>query len=111
MLSSELAETKKRCTELVSFLTGCLKVGPDQVDRIMRQGISCAPGGRDSILISGSAGGKHDEDEAGDPGSLKLFGIWLKDEGKNAGKSVEDEESIRFTVPYVKENKALGVHA
>lgn len=106
MLSSELVETKKQCVDLVSFLSGYLKVGRDQIDRIMRQGISCVPGGRDSILIGEPAGSDRDEDGAGDPGSLKLFGIWLKDEGK----SVENEESIRFTVPSVKGNKAPGVH-
>ncbi|MBA0760896.1 hypothetical protein Gotri_023608, partial [Gossypium trilobum] len=38
MLSSELAQAKKQCDELVAFLTECVKVGPDQIDRIMRQG-------------------------------------------------------------------------
>ncbi|PQP94989.1 heat stress transcription factor B-1 [Prunus yedoensis var. nudiflora] len=37
-LSSELAQTKKQCDELVGFLMDYLKVGPDQINRIMRQG-------------------------------------------------------------------------
>ncbi|CAI0430039.1 unnamed protein product [Linum tenue] len=37
LLSSELAQAKKQCDELIAFLTGYVKVGPEQIHRIMRQ--------------------------------------------------------------------------
>ncbi|KAK4742997.1 hypothetical protein SAY87_000998 [Trapa incisa] len=82
-LISELEETKRQCVELASFLTGFLKVEPDQIDRIMHQG-------RPAEVHSNGRG-------AGGV-SMKLFGIWLKDEG------VEDERSINgFTGSNAKE--------
>lgn len=111
MLSSELEETKRQCVELVSFLSECLKVGPDQIDRIMRQGRSSLST-RDSILITSPAEGDCNEDGAGDGGRLKLFGIWLKDGGEDSRKRVRDEKSTDvFTGRHAEEMKALGVHA
>ncbi|KAH6760292.1 heat shock factor 4 [Perilla frutescens var. hirtella] len=59
MLSSELAQTKKQCDELVSFLTQCVKVAPDQISRIMNLGAEAGGG---------------DENEK----CMKLFGVVLK---------------------------------
>lgn len=80
MLSTELAQAKKQCEELVAFLTKCVKVEPDQINRIMRQG-SCGSN-RDGLVS--------DEDEES-CGKLKLFGVWLKGDGK---KRVREESSI-----------------
>ncbi|KAF3968369.1 hypothetical protein CMV_007731 [Castanea mollissima] len=52
MLSSELAQTKKQCDELVAFLTEYLKVGPDQINHIIRQG-SCGSSCVDEIIGGG----------------------------------------------------------
>ncbi|KAL2348398.1 hypothetical protein Fmac_002398 [Flemingia macrophylla] len=60
-LSCELARARKQCDELVAFLRDRLMVGPDQIDRIMRQG------GEDAV---GESGGD----------CLKLFGVWLKED-------------------------------
>ncbi|OWM66252.1 heat shock factor protein HSF24-like [Punica granatum] len=109
MLSSELTETKKRCDEVVSFLTECLKVGPDQIDQIMRQG-SCGST-RDATTIKCAAEGGSCEYGEGDSSRLKLFGIWLNDEGKNARKRVREEKAIGFAEHHANKNKALGVRA
>ncbi|XP_059456671.1 heat shock factor protein HSF24 [Corylus avellana] len=79
-LSSELARTKRQCDELIAFLTGYLKVGPDQINSMMRQG-SCGASG------VGSHGDDDDDEKNGveeNGESLKLFGVWLKGNRKRA---------------------------
>ncbi|XP_054810695.1 heat shock factor protein HSF24-like [Prosopis cineraria] len=84
MLSWELAEAKKQCEELVSFLTEYLKVGPDQINRIiMREGTggsSCEEEEEGKKVVG--------EEEEGE--SLKLFGVWLRGE-----KERTEEEKMR----------------
>lgn len=65
MLSSELAQTKKQCDELIAFLTQCVKVAPDQISRIMNLGAEEAAGDGD---------GDDDENE----NCMKLFGVVVK---------------------------------
>lgn len=84
-LSTELAQTKKQCDKIIAFLTRYLNVGPDQISRIMREG-----------------GGGHGADAAvgggGEEGSkVKLFGVWLGDDGRN--KKREWEEMAGLTGP------------
>lgn len=73
-LSCELARAKKQCDELVAFLKDSLNVGPDQINRIIRQG--SYESSLDAV--------RFDDDEKngianGDGSvSLKLFGVWLK---------------------------------
>ncbi|XP_028760482.1 heat shock factor protein HSF24 [Neltuma alba] len=90
MLSSELAEAKRQCEELVGFLTKYLKVGPDQINRLMRQGTS------GSSREEEEEEGQEDEDETkavGEGGeSLKLFGVWLRGEKET---TKEEEEKMR----------------
>ncbi|GMI68081.1 ARABIDOPSIS THALIANA HEAT SHOCK FACTOR 4, TL1-binding transcription factor 1, heat shock factor 4 [Hibiscus trionum] len=106
MLSSELAQAKKQCDELVAFLTECVKVGPDQIDRIMRQG-SCGSthGGEARGSIHGDE--DNDDDENGEAeegnGSMKLFGVWLK----SAGKKRAREGEILYGGPHAKEMKTV----
>lgn len=66
-LSWELARAKKQCDELVNFLKDHLKVGPEQIDRIMRDD-SCEESDKNAV----GEGGKKE--------CLKLFGVWLKQE-------------------------------
>ncbi|KAK8494675.1 hypothetical protein V6N12_037488 [Hibiscus sabdariffa] len=98
MLSSELAQAKKQCDELVAFLTECVKVGPDQINRIMRQGSSGSTHDADA---------RGDDDENGDGeegnGSLKLFGVWLK----SAGRKRAREDKIMYGGPHAKEMKTV----
>ncbi|GLU13567.1 hypothetical protein SLE2022_301960 [Rubroshorea leprosula] len=111
MLSSELAQAKKKCEELIAFLTDYVKVGPDQINRIMRQG-SC--GSTHDVDDLGSSGedddddDDHDDDEKGggeDGGSLKLFGVWLKGKEKKRRR----EETV-FGGPHAKEMKTVDFH-
>ncbi|KNA05665.1 hypothetical protein SOVF_188060, partial [Spinacia oleracea] len=39
MLNSELVQTKKQCEELMGFLSAHFKVGPDQINHILQQGV------------------------------------------------------------------------
>ncbi|XVF17695.1 hypothetical protein REPUB_Repub10bG0145800 [Reevesia pubescens] len=116
MLSSELAQAKKQCDELVAFLTECVKLGPDQINRIMRQG-SCEStrDGDDRGRSYGvddlddhvdDADDDDDDDEKGceaGNGSLKLFGVWLK----GAAKKRVREEKIVYGGPHAKEMKTV----
>ncbi|MBA0608332.1 hypothetical protein Godav_020564, partial [Gossypium davidsonii] len=106
MLSSELAQAKKQCDELVAFLTECVKVGPDQIDRIMRQGNGGSTlEGDDLGRFYGVDDNDDDEKGGGEDGngSLKLFGVWLK----SAGKKRAREEKIVFGGPHAKEMKTI----
>ncbi|KAK7848558.1 heat shock factor protein HSF24 [Quercus suber] len=123
MLSSELAQTKKQCDELVAFLTEYLKVGPDQINHIIRQG-SCGSSCVDEIIggggpIIGKVDSSDDDDENnvvkdngngnGNGGEgLKLFGVWLKGNRKRGR-----DEKVRFnngshTRPLAKEMKVCN---
>ncbi|KAB2036747.1 hypothetical protein ES319_D03G023400v1 [Gossypium barbadense] len=106
MLSSELAQAKKQCDELVAFLTECVKVGPDQIDRIMRQGNGGSTlEGDDLGRFYGVDDNDDDEKGGGEDGngSLKLFGVWLK----SAGKKRAREEKIVYGGPHAKEMKTI----
>ncbi|XVF59421.1 hypothetical protein PTKIN_Ptkin07bG0274600 [Pterospermum kingtungense] len=113
MLSLELAEAKKQCDDLVAFLTECVKVGPDQIDRIMRQG-SCGStrDGNDRGRSYGADDLNDDDDDNDDDdeknvdegnGNLKLFGVWLK----GAEKKRAREEKIVYGGPHAKEMKTM----
>ncbi|XP_061370290.1 heat shock factor protein HSF24-like [Gastrolobium bilobum] len=90
-LSCELARAKQQCEELVAFLRDTLNVGPDQINRIIRQG-TCGSS-NDAVRFDDN---NNDNDEnvlgececEGEGGeSLKLFGVWLKaEEGKEKMK-------------------------
>ncbi|KAB2061627.1 hypothetical protein ES319_A10G098200v1 [Gossypium barbadense] len=102
MLSIELSQAKRKCDELVAFLTECVKVGPDQINRIMRQG-SCGStiNGEDPGRIFGVDDDEKTSEE--DMGSLKLFGVWLKGVEKKRAR----EETIMYGGPHAKEMKTV----
>ncbi|KAJ4964782.1 hypothetical protein NE237_016631 [Protea cynaroides] len=93
-LSTELAQTKKQCEELMTFLSSYLKVGPDQIDRIMSQGTN-GPS-RDTsveICLDGDNITNDDNDDDDEklkeeeqeeeapavaPEEVKLFGVCLR---------------------------------
>ncbi|OAY33785.1 heat shock factor protein HSF24 [Manihot esculenta] len=115
MLSSELAQAKKQCDELIAFLTEYVKVGPDQINRIMRQGSCC--GSTLDGLVSGITAGTDDhnddddddkngrnddgEDAGGSGESFKLFGVLVKGNTKKRGRA----ENLGFSRPHAKEIK------
>ncbi|GAV82416.1 HSF_DNA-bind domain-containing protein/Geminin domain-containing protein [Cephalotus follicularis] len=97
MLSSELAQAKKQCDELVGFLMKHVKVGPDMINRILGQG-TCGSSHNDD---------DDEDDENDDVEDLKLFGVWLK--GKKGNRKRSRDEKFGFCGPLAKEIKT--VHA
>lgn len=92
MLSSELAQTKKQCDDLVAFLTKYVDVAPDQINSIMNQG---AVAGEMTLNEINRVDDDHvdnkeahdDDDENENGGSLKLFGVTLlKEKNKKRGR-------------------------
>lgn len=82
-LSSELAQTKKQCDELVAFLKDSLNVGPDQINRIIRQGSYGSS--LDAVRFDDDEKNEVAKGESGSgDGSvnLKLFGVWLNGKEK-----------------------------
>lgn len=75
MLSSELAQTKKQCDELITFLRQCVKVGPDTINRIMNVGPEA------------TVGGSSDCDDDGNEKCMKLFGVIMKKKKRGCGES------------------------
>ncbi|KAG8477059.1 hypothetical protein CXB51_030738 [Gossypium anomalum] len=112
LLSSELAQAKKQCDELVAFLTERVKVRPDQFNRIMRQGSYDSTHDDDDHGRRYGAGDPDDHDHDDDDengsqdcnGSLKLFGVWLTGAGK---KRFPKEKKIVYGEPYAKQMKTV----
>lgn len=129
MLSSELAQTKKQCDELVAFLTEYLKVGPDQINHIIRQG-GCGSSCVDKIIggggpIFGKVDSNDDDDDDennvvednangngngnGNGGEgLKLFGVWLKGNRKRGRDEKMGFNHGSHTHPLAKEMKVCN---
>ncbi|PON39797.1 Heat shock transcription factor [Parasponia andersonii] len=113
VLTSELAQTKRQCDELIAFLTEYMKVGPDQINRIMRQG-SCRSinGG-----LVGDEGDDRDDDddenevqeEKEEEEGLKLFGVWVKGNENKKKRTVNDGTGL--TGPDPKKMKGVDFHA
>lgn len=112
-LSSELAAAKKQRDELVTFLTEQLKVGPEQIDQMIKGGkFKPVTASRDSSMDEESdcegCGGDGGEEEGVGEG-LKLFGVWLKGETKKRGR----DENNNFLVggSHMTELKNVDFHA
>ncbi|CAN0864130.1 Heat shock factor protein HSF24 [Linum grandiflorum] len=98
-LSSELAQAKKQCDELISFLTDYVKVRPEQIDRIMRRSRNDDNDDDDDDENDDES---KDDDCAGE--GVKLFGVVLKCNGKKRSRAGDEE--IGFGVgPRAKEIK------
>ncbi|XP_050370076.1 heat shock factor protein HSF24 [Argentina anserina] len=111
-LSSELAQTKKQCDELVAFLMEYMKVGPDQISKIMRQGSfgSSCDGGDDHERGTG----ENDNDDkvvAGEEEGLKLFGVWVKGKNNEEKKKRREEKSGGGGGQQAKKMKMAEFHA
>ncbi|KAL5982471.1 hypothetical protein ACLOJK_016543 [Asimina triloba] len=76
LLSSELAQTKKQCEELVVFLSNYIDVDRDKIKGIMREV-------REESRVEAGV------EEGGGESSLKLFGVWLKNSGKKRGRGAD----------------------
>ncbi|XP_022133324.1 heat shock factor protein HSF24 [Momordica charantia] len=120
MLNSELAQTKKQCDELVAFLTDYLKVAPDQINSIMREGKTRGSANEkcwDGVDPDGD-GNNIDDDEEDDVGNggetLKLFGVWLKGSEKKMKmkmKRLREEKIGCSSAPHAKAMKSVEMHA
>ena len=111
-LSSELAQAKKQCEDLVSFLKEHLKVGPDQINWILRQG-SCGSS-RDGLVDAVCADDDDDEIAVGDEGEcdnkLKLFGVWLEgneSNSKSGKKRGREEDQMGLGGPHSTDLKTV----
>lgn len=90
VLSSELAQTKKQCHDLVTFLTDYMKVAPEQINRIMNTT-------NINANICGDAVECDDDDKEN---CMKLFGVVVKKKKKR-----ELNESPEFSMPVKKGRK------
>ncbi|KAH7520173.1 heat shock factor protein HSF24 [Ziziphus jujuba] len=114
ILSSELAQTKKQCDELIAFLTEYMKVGPDQINRIMRQG-SCGST-RDGLADDDDDDENGFEKEEKEEEGLKLFGVWVKGNDNDKEKTTvkkkrsREEKTVGFVLPHAKEMKTVDFH-
>ncbi|KAI5684546.1 hypothetical protein M9H77_05774 [Catharanthus roseus] len=115
ILSLELAQTKKQCQELISFLTKHVKVVPhDQINRIMTTTSSSHhEHGTTSVAhdqvqpqlttatLPPSDHHHNDDDDhmnGRDQESLRLFGVLLKSDKKKRGRPYNDDIDIDIGV-------------
>lgn len=98
-LSSELARAKKQCDELVGFLKDRLNVGPDQIDRILKDGSCEFVENAVGEEVEGGGGGRRD--------CLKLFGVWLKEENLTDKNKRAREQQLGFGGPRLKVTKTV----
>ncbi|KAK6128977.1 hypothetical protein DH2020_037284 [Rehmannia glutinosa] len=110
ILSSELAQTKKQCDELIAFLTQCVKVAPDQIGRIMNLGGEADGGIRE---VGGGNSDCDDDDE--NENCMKLFGVMVrKKRGCNENSDFcgrhkkEMKRSVEVNVPWMKISASHG---
>lgn len=79
-LSTELAQTRKKCDELAAFLSQFMKAVPKQETNFILNGVESA---------NMKSGEDEDDDESGE--TLKLFGVLLKGKKRERG---DNENSI-----------------
>ncbi|KAI8535279.1 hypothetical protein RHMOL_Rhmol10G0161400 [Rhododendron molle] len=117
VLNTELVQAKKQCDELIKFLTKCVKVAPDHVNRIMRQG-SCGSSrddGSDGEIGTSIDNNGDDVDDDENKGKqmgagLKLFGVWMKGNEKKRGRNEKpgfgggprkEMKTVEFDAPWM----------
>ncbi|GAB2282611.1 hypothetical protein Dimus_017150 [Dionaea muscipula] len=115
VLSSELAKTKKHCEELTAFVTKFLKVGPDQINRVMaavdRRQLPVAENGggedRNGNANINDVDDDDDDEEKDNKEGLKLFGVWLKHHDHEYRKMDAEEEERNQKKSRREENMAV----
>ncbi|KAL9256356.1 Heat shock factor protein HSF24-like protein [Drosera capensis] len=106
ILSSELAKTKKQCEELTAFISKCLEVGPDKVNRLLR-----ADGGDDIDQLGHVNYTDNDDDDNEEKDckeGLKLFGVWLNGRD-NVKRNLPKEETEAATEPVAKRTSSSSL--
>ncbi|KAI3813353.1 hypothetical protein L1987_18074 [Smallanthus sonchifolius] len=86
-LTTELAQAKKQCDDLVAFLTQCVKVSPEEINRVISGDVVVGETATVGHEMGGDVG---DDDTDGD--CFRLFGVVLKD-GKKKRGCVEESET------------------
>ena len=91
ILTSELEQTKKQCDDLMAFLCRCVKVSPEQIDRIISGGDAVV--GEIATVGEETNGDVVDDDDDDDKDGdcFRLFGVLLKDGKKKRGRDEENE--------------------
>ncbi|KFK30320.1 hypothetical protein AALP_AA7G246600 [Arabis alpina] len=105
-LSSELAAAKKQRDELVTFLTEQMKVGPEQIEKMIN-------GGKFTTEeFNSDCEGCGGDEEEGVGGELKLFGVWVKGERKKRGRDeIINNKSFVVGGSHMTEMKNVDFHA
>ncbi|OVA15817.1 Heat shock factor (HSF)-type [Macleaya cordata] len=86
LLSSELAQTKKQCDELINLLSKYFNVASVDINRIIMEGT----GG--SILDRAMKICEDENDDDDDEKGTKLFGVWLKGKKKKKKRGRDDDD-------------------
>ncbi|CAH8391843.1 unnamed protein product [Eruca vesicaria subsp. sativa] len=115
-LSLELAAAKRQRDELVAFLTEQMKVGPEEVDQMVKRGEYKPDLTGDSSSEEERDCGGDVEEEEGVGGGMKLFGVWLKGEGKKrdrkncvvGGSHMTEMKDVDFHAPLWKSSKVCN---
>ncbi|KAL6572945.1 hypothetical protein OROHE_002421 [Orobanche hederae] len=97
MLSSELAETKRQCGDLIAFLTRCVKVAPDRISRIMNLGAEASDADA-AGEVAGDGNCDFIRDDGENDNCVKLFGVMLKKKrgrGENTDISGAHEKEMK----------------
>lgn len=89
ILTSELAQMKKQCDDLVAFLTQNVKVAPDYINRIMNINAVVGETATSTATVKVMDCDDSNDEERGE--CFKLFGVVLKEEKKKRGR---DEVNI-----------------
>lgn len=79
LLVSELAQAKKQCHDLLSFLSNFFNVDPQKIDKIIQE-----TEGKKLTTEEGGGGVEEEEEEEEEieEDRLKLFGVWVKNSNK-----------------------------
>ncbi|CAA0840955.1 Heat stress transcription factor B-1 [Striga hermonthica] len=110
ILSSELAQTKRQCDELIAFLTRRVKVAPEQIRRIMNLESDAASAESAAAGIISNFG-----DDEENESSVRLFGVVVKkkrgctENNEFSGpQNKEMKMSLEVRVPWMKMSTSPG---
>ncbi|XP_031491748.1 heat shock factor protein HSF24 [Nymphaea colorata] len=97
LLSSELAQTRKQCEELLNVLSGYINVSPEHINKIMQgEGIS-----KVQPLASETSPKRMEEKKEEEEGeSVKLFGVEVKVAGEGKKRFRVDDVLVHKSQPF-----------
>ncbi|XP_071702971.1 heat shock factor protein HSF24-like [Rutidosis leptorrhynchoides] len=92
ILTLELTRAKKQCDDLVLFLSNCVNVAPDKINRVISGDIVV---GETTMARFGMYNDNNDDNHSNNDEGFRLFGVSVKDEKK---KRVRDEKNETYGV-------------